>query len=195
MELSESKKLYKEIKKRGDRILYNESRHCPLVLHVMSTIGTMAEFCLIEKISEPLFYKWLRLYPIFNECYLIGKMFSKANWEREYEDNKDDKDFDVKTWRITGARRYGYGKGKIKLLADPDADPYTQYKQIIAQAAEEDFSASELKQVMESINVGRGAYETFKLQGDIDDLNSDFDKMKSNSEYNKSANKTAPKIN
>jgi len=183
----DTKKLYLQIKK-GKR-KYEEIVHCPLILEVMNTAGTMTAFCKEAGISDALFYKWTMLYPIFDECYQLGKMYSKFNWEEEGRLGKDDENFNMEYWRITGACRYGIGRSnnRIRMAVDPDANPYEQYQQLIKQAGREEFTASEIKQLMESINVGRGAFETFQLQHAIDAMQSDISRMALNNEHNSSA--------
>ncbi len=185
---NESKNLYLQIKarfKRGDRD-YKEDFHCPLILSVMSTKGTMTAFCKEVFISDSLFYNWCMKYPLFNECYQIAKMISKANWEQEGIDGLTDEDFNFEHWRTTGAIRYGIGRNRVRMAIDPEANPYEQYKQLVGQAGSEEFTASEIKQLMESINVGRGAYETFKLQEMITAMSEDVKRMRLNHEHNSS---------
>ena len=43
-------------------------------------------------------------------------------------------------------------------------------QQLIRQGQEGDLSASEIKQLMESINIGVRAFETFKIQGEVDKM-------------------------
>lgn len=180
---SEAKKLYLQIKK-GERT-YQEEVHCPMILQVMGTKGTMTAFCQEAFISDALFYKWINLYPIFNDCYQIGRMISKANWESEGEHGKDDENFNIEYWRITGACRYGIGRSnRIRVAIDPESTPYEQYKQLIRQASCEEFTASEIKQLMESLNVGRSVYETFKLQERIDVMEDNVKRMEINNGHN-----------
>lgn len=179
----DAKKLYLQIKK--GETSYKEEVHCPMVLRVMNTKGTMTAFCEEAFISDALFYKWLRNYPVFDRCYQIGKMMSKANWEAEGEAGKSDENFNIEYWRITGACRYGIGRSnRIRMAVDPEADPYEQYKQLVKQASGEEFTASEIKQLMESINVGRGVYETFKLQERVTEMENNVKRMELNSVNN-----------
>jgi hypothetical protein len=160
----------------------------------MNIKGTMTAFCIEALISDALFYKWCREYPVFNNCYQIGKMISKNNWEQEGESGKDDENFNLEYWRIVGACRYGVGRNnRIRLAIDPEANPYTQYQQLIQQAGGEEFTASEIKQLMESINVGRGVFETFKLQEQLDSMKDDVSRMKQNYEHNSSPIEKAAK--
>lgn len=193
MTQSDAKKMYLQIRGGGGE--YEEEIHCPMILEVMSNQGTMTAFCKEAVISDALFYRWTMKYPIFKECYEVGKVISRFNWEREGELGKTDEFFNFDYWRITGACRYGIGRNRIRMAVDPEANPYEQYQQLVRQAGTEEFSASEIKQLMESINVGRGAYETFKLQEEIDTMKQDVSRMKANHGNNNGAAKKAAKTN
>ena len=167
---------------------YDEDIHCPLILEVMNNEGTMAAFCARVSISDGMFHHWTKKYPLFNDCYQIGKMYSKANWEQAGRDGQADEGFDYNYWRLIGASRYGVSATpRIKLDVDADSNPYEQYKQLINQASREEFTASEIKQLMESLNVGRAVYETFKLQESVDEIQLNLERMKTNHEHNSSA--------
>ena len=56
-------------------------------------------------------------------------------------------------------------------------EPWEQYKQIIEQCSKGDFSAAEIKQLMESINVGTRVYEAFQLQKEVDKMKEDLNTM------------------
>ncbi len=191
----DTKKLYLQIKKEGLGT-YDEEVHCPMVLKVMNEEGTMTAFCSKAKISDALFYKWTNKYPVFSNCYQVGKMLSKSNWEEEGRNGKADEYFNIEYWRITGACRYGVGRAnRVRMAVDSDANPYEQYKQLIKQAGCEEFTASEIKQLMESINVGRGAFETFKLQESIDNMKSDMERMRTNNAHNTGTVKVTTETN
>jgi hypothetical protein len=182
----DAKKLYLQIKKRETS--YKEELHCPMIIDVMNTDGTMSAFCAKALISDALFYKWCNQHPVFERCYQIGRMLSKDNWEKEGEAGKDDENFNLEYWRITGACRYGVGRSnRIRMAIDSEASPYDQYKQLIKQANGEEFTASEIKQLMESINIGRSVYETFKLQERIDTMESSVKQMELNNAHNSGA--------
>lgn len=180
----DAEKLYLQIKEWKDFkniSQYKEEYHCTLILDVMNNEGTMAAFCKKANISSQKFYYWIKTHPLFKECYLIGKMYSRANWEQEGENGKDDENFNFVHWRNTGACRYGAGNvNRVRLELDPESNPYEQYQQLIRQAGDEEFTASEIKQLMESINVGRSTYETFKLQESIDKMQEDVSRMQIN---------------
>lgn len=164
----DAKKLYNKIKQGQGT--YNEELHCPMVLDVMNNEGTMTAFCYKALISDALFYKWIKKYKTFRECYYMGKVLSKHNWEKEGQDGKSEEFFNFDHWRLTGSMRYGVGKNRVRMGIDAKANPYTQYQQLVEMANCEEFNASEIKQLMESINVGIRAFETFELQTEINDI-------------------------
>lgn len=172
----DAKKLYLDLKKATNK--YKEEIHCPMILDVMNNEGTMTAFCKKALISDGLFYKWTNQYKVFNECYQIGKIISRANWEEQGSNGIKKKTFNLDYWRLIGASRYGMGRGRVRMGVDPGSNPYDQYKQLINQASQEEFSASEIKQLMESINVGIRAYESFELQHQVDQMKSDLERMK-----------------
>lgn len=171
----DAKKLYLEFK-RGERA-YKEEIHCPMILSVMNEEGTMTAFCKQAQISDRLFYKWTYSHSIFRECYEYGKVLSKCNWEDEGELGKKEEFFNFDYWRITGAQRYGIGKNRIRMGIDSKSSPYEQYQQLVERANSEEFNASEIKQLMESINVGIRAYESFELQEQLNKVKEDVVRM------------------
>lgn len=170
------KELYLQFK-RGERA-YNEEIHCPMILDVMNTEGTMTAFCHRAMISDGLFYKWIKKHKIFRECYYLGKTISKYNWEKEGEDGKDEEFFNFDHWRLKGAMRYGVGKNRVRMGIDAKASPYKQYQQLVEMANSEEFNASEVKQLMESINVGIRAFESFELQAEVNKVKEDVKQMR-----------------
>lgn len=163
-----AKAIYEQIKKGEGK--YQEDIHCPMIINVMNNEGTMTAFCRQAVISDALFYKWIKRYKTFRECYYIGKVFSKDNWEREGEEGKNEEFFDFDHWRMTGAMRYGVGKNRVRMGIDAKANPYKQYQQLVEMANSEEFNASEIKQLMESINVGIRAFESFELQKEVNEV-------------------------
>lgn len=172
----DAKSLYLQFKK-GDRA-YNEEVHCPMILEVMNNEGTLVAFLKKAQISEPLFYKWKKKHKLFAECYAYGKVLSRDNWEKEGDQGKAEEFFNFDHWRITGAMRYGIGKNRVRFGIDPKANPYIQYQQLVEMANSEEFNASEIKQLMESINVGIRAFESFELQGEINKVKEDVNQMR-----------------
>ena len=85
-------------------------------------------------------------------------------------------------WRMVGWSQFGIGKvSKIRLGLEPNATPNEHYHQLIKQASDGDFTASEIKQLMEAINVGLNAHQVFKLQQEIDQIKNDVEIMRTNS--------------
>ena len=169
--------VYLKLKKKSSS-KYSEEIHCPMILRVMNTSGTMAAFCKEALISEGLFYTWLKARPLFNECYQLGKMVSKANWEKEGEEGASEEYFNWDYWRIIGACRYGIGQSRrVRMAVDATLNPYEQYQQLVKQANEGELTASELKQFMEAINIGIRAFEAFKLQAEMDEMKGVVNKL------------------
>lgn len=171
----DAKEIYRQFK-YGERA-YKEEIHCPMILEVMNEEGTMTAFCKKAQIHNRLFYKWLSKNPVFKDCYEYGKILSKCNWDEEGEKGKDEDFFNFEYWRIKGAQRYGVGQNRVRMGVDPDSNPYEQYKQLIEMANSEEFSASELKQVSETLNVGRLTFESFKLQEQVNKITEDVQRM------------------
>lgn len=176
-----AKKAYEQLK-AGNRV-YDEEKHCVMVLEVLNNPkqGTISAFCKEAGITDSCFYKWKSKFPIFNDCYRFGTILSKENWESEGLAGKDDPEFNLEYWRIIGSARYGLGKtNRVRIEVDENSNPYEQYKQLISQANMGDFTASEIKQLMESINVGTRTYESFELQKAVDQMKADLVEMEKN---------------
>ncbi len=171
----DAKSLYLQFKK-GDRA-YKEEVHCPMIIEVMNDEGTAVSFCRKAFISDTLFYKWLSKHKLFATCYAYGKIISRDNWEKEGELGKDEEFFNFDLWRMKGAMRYGIGKNRVRFGIDPKASPYKQYQQLVELANSEEFNASEIKQLMESINVGIRAFESFELQAQVSKIQDDVNQM------------------
>lgn len=173
---------------------YIEEHHCKLVLEIMSNpyLGTISAFCKKALISDKTFYRWKNKYPLFDECYRLGCMISRENWEEEGRSRNGEKEFNMEYWRIVGSSRYGVGKSnRVRLEMDDSATPYEQYRQLISQASLGDFTASEIKQLMESLNAGTRAFEVFEMQKEIEKLKEDLALMEQNNADNHFTNKAA----
>lgn len=168
---------YENIKKNPTK--YKEEVHCPLIIKFMSEKGTVSSFCKEIVISDMTFYQWCYDYPIFKECYRYGYMVAHENWEEAGRTR--DEEFDYKYWEMIGRQRFGVGRSNtVKLDVDSNGTPYEQYKQMLQQARSGDFTAAEIKQIMESINVGTRVWESFKLQSEVDQMKEDIQKMNIN---------------
>jgi len=171
--------IYEKIKKKNTR--YVEKIHCPLVIDRFHSKGTVSSFCVEIFISDSTFYSWVNKYPMFAECYRLGHMIAKENWEEEGRIGKDEDFFNLDYWKVVGSSRFGVGRtNRIRVDMGADSSPYDQYKHLITQASMGEYTAAEIKQLMESINVGIRVYESFKLQDEVDKMKSDLLKMKKN---------------
>jgi hypothetical protein len=191
----DGKEIVKRLREReasnGDG--YDEDKHCAGIITIMANPekGTMSAFCVENLISDDRFYRWAETYPFFMECYCLAKMFARENWERMGREIKDrvslpgtiNNEFEY--WKMIGWSRFGIGKtSRIRLNLDPTSKPNEQYAQLLKQAASGDFTAGEIKQLMEAVNVGLNAHQVFELQKEIDNLKADLVVMKENSNGN-----------
>ncbi len=183
--------IYRQLK-HGE-IRYDEEKHCALILKVMidKDLGYHSAFCTQALVGERKFYAWLAQHELFRECYCLAKMFSRQNWEEDGVALKDEVIMPGTTnhrfdhWRMVGWSRFGIGKNaRIRLELDPDAKPDKHYAQLLRQAANGDFTAGEIKQLMEAINVGLNTHEKFALQKEIEQLKADLITMNENSNAN-----------
>lgn len=175
------------LKVKNHRSDYIEELHCPMIIRNMLHFGTVSSFCVEAFVSDQTFYNWANRHELFRECYLLAKMHAREQWEEEGRMlrhrvlEKGETDHSFEYWRMIGWSRYGVGKNsRIRLELDPNAKPNDQYAQLLKQAASGDFTAGEIKQLMEAINVGLNAHQVFTLQKEIDELKSNLDKMSTN---------------
>jgi hypothetical protein len=176
--LTEAERIYLNIK--DNRTMYDERLHCTMLIEVLLNPegGTMSAFCKKAFISDSTFYSWCNRYTVFRDCYRYGIMAAKEIWEKQGREGQHDPDFNMEYWKQIGSMRYSLGKSnKVRLEIDSEATPYDQYTQLINQSSNGDFTAAELKQIMECINVGRNVYESFKLQQEVDKMREDLLKM------------------
>ena len=183
--------IYKAMKKNKTK--FNEAIHCAMIINIMANKekGTFSAFCVEALISECTFYKWLAQNEIFLECYALSKMFARENWEamgREIYSEEimpGTSNNKLEYWRMIGWSKFGIGKNsRIRLELNPDSNPNQHYSQLLRQAANGDFTAGEIKQLMEAINVGLNAHQVFMLQKEIDQLKTDLATMQENSNGN-----------
>ena len=139
-------------------------------------------------ICENTFFDWVNRHELFRECYSVGKMYAREMWELEGQRLRDytnppgviDHAFDH--WRMIGWSRFGISKNsRIKLNLNPDDNPNKHYQQILKQANSGDFTASEIKQLMEAVNVGLNSHQVIEMQKEINQLKSDLETMRANS--------------
>ncbi len=180
--------VYKSMKYGQEK--FNEAKHCAMILRVMADPqrGTYSAFCVEAVISDRKFHYWVKQNEIFLECYALGKMIARENWEAEGRiialetTAPGESNHRFEHWRMIGWSRFGIGKNsRIRLDLDPDSTPNEHYKQLVYQASQGDFTAGEIKQLMEAVNVGLNTHQVFKLQQEIDQLKADLATMNENS--------------
>lgn len=186
--------LYKEIKS-GRKSLYKEEIHCPMIIEIMANRnkGTLSAFCVEVGIGESTFYDWTRDNEIFLKCYALGKMYARENWEADGREICEKvtmpgtSNHEFEHWRMVGWSRFGVGKNsRIRLNLTPDGTPNEHYAQLLKQATEGDFTAGEIKQLMEAVNVGLNTHQVFTLQKEIDQLKFDLSVINENGNVNNS---------
>lgn len=175
MDKKESKYLYDKL--RAGWLKYDEKLHCPMILEFLPRFLRINKFFIEAGINQSTFYEWVSKYPVFRRCYEIAKLMAVENWEYEEARNESNPKWDRKAWLARGARYFAIDREKIKLNVKQNSSPLEQYQQILSQANEGDFTASEIKQLMESVNVGIRAYESYKMQEEVDRLKEDLKEM------------------
>ncbi len=177
---------------KADTSGYKEEIHCPMVIEIITQRPRVSAFCTEALISEKTFYQWLYGFELFNKCYRIALLTAKELWEKEKDDNELNPDFDYKKWKDKGTRVFWNNKDKLFLEINPLSSPWEQYQQIMRQASHGAFSATEIKLLMEAINVGRNVYESYKMQEEIDRLKEDLNvALENNNGNNSTANNKA----
>ena len=179
-----------EFFKNGGNNRYNEEVHCKLLIKVMLNPkqGRIGSFCKIAKITDKTFYIWVQQHLLFAEIYFYCKILARETWEQEGYELKDQVypigtvNYAFEHWKMMGWTRFGISKNsRIKLNLDPAATPLDHYRQVLIQAADGDFTAAEIKQLMEAVNVGLNTHQAIELQKQIDSLKSDLSIMNMNS--------------
>jgi len=182
------KEIYETLK--NNRSKFDEAKHCALILDVMmdKNRGRLSAFCAEVLISDMTFYNWMKKSELLLECYGLGKMLARENWEIEGDviahevmlpgavNNR------LEVWKMKAWSNFQIGRvSKVRLNLDPDASPNQHYSQLIKQAASGEFTASEIKQLMEAINVGLNSHQVIALQEEINQLKADLATMTENS--------------
>lgn len=156
---------------------YDEATHCPMIIEALESKLRISAFCKKAQIGERAFLEWVKKYPNFKLCYELGQVLAQETWEKEEEDNVGNPDWDRKTWISKGSRYFAKDKSRVILDVTDGATPWEQYQQIMQQASRGEFSASEIKQIMEAINIGTRVFEAFKLQVEVDKMKDDLNEM------------------
>lgn len=180
---TDSKDTYQKIKNKSDS-LYKEEIHCPMVIEIMGdpSKSTVAAFCVLAGIGESTFYQWTRKHDVFADCYEFAKALAKFNWEQEAKELEQLESKEVgckyELWRLKGWSQFGIGKNsRIRVNLTKDGTPAQHYHDILKDAAEGAYTAGEIKQLMEAVNVGLSAHQAFELQKQIDQLKCDLVKV------------------
>lgn len=175
--------------KTKKNLKYKEEEHCKLLIKVMmdKDYGCHSSFCVQAKVDERTFYRWIRDHELFGNLFYFTRMVAKQLW---YEEGRAirDKEYQIGTmnyefehWKLMGWTKFGISKNsRIKINIDPESSPARHYADILKQASEGDFTASEFKQLMEAVNVGLNVHQTFELQKQIDELKSNQEVMMAN---------------
>lgn len=175
--------------KKGRESTFDEDYHCKLLIKVMldKDKGRVSSFCVEAMIDDSCFYKWVNKYELFGRLYYYCKLVAREIWEQEGCRLRDEEypmgtiNYAMEHWKMVGWTRFGVGKtSRIKLALNPEDSPVKHYAQILRQAQEGDFTAAEIKQLMEAVNVGLNTHQVFELQKQIDELKSDLATMQAN---------------
>lgn len=181
------------IKKFKNNQKYDENIHPEILVKVMTDPekGTHSAFCLEVFISEQKFYTWCYANPFFDELYSFCKMYAREIWEAQGREIRDKRmpigqtDYSFEYWKLIGWSRFGVSKNsRIKLNLNPNDSAEKHYSQLLKQASQGDFTAAEIKQLMEAVNVGLNTHQVFTLQKQIDELNSNLAIVKANTNAN-----------
>lgn len=168
---------------------YDEEFHCKLLLKVMTnrSQGTMSAYCVEAEIGESTFWGWVKGHELFSQIYSFCKMWAREAWEQEGRELRDRAlpigmiDHGFEYWKLIGWSRFGISKNsRIKLDLNPNDTPDKHYSQLLLQASNGDFTAGEIKQLMEAVNVGLNTHQVHKLQDEINELKSDLAIMATN---------------
>lgn len=180
--ISPSKKnaveVYAKLKKK-DYGRYNEEDHCVMLLEVMhSNKPFMSEFCRRAVIDRTTAFRWAKKHAVFRRCHDYGIEVSHANWLTEAEDMKDNEEFNMEYWKLKGSILFQLHQSRrLKVRVNKADTPFQQYQSIMEGASDGEYTATEIKQLMESINVGIRAYESDVLAKRIDEIEEDAKRM------------------
>lgn len=184
--MKKSERIYEHA--QGERTKYDEEKHCVMLLEIYPLKWRISAFCIEALIDERTFYRWVHDCDIFKLCWGIAQCMAQEAWEKEEVDNLKNEDWNRKRWEQRGSRYFAKDKSKLILEVHNKDTPWEQYQQIMKQAQKGDFTASEIKQLMEAVNVGTRVYESFKLQQEVDKMNKELSEMSQRNANNISTN-------
>lgn len=165
--------IYQQIKKGPTH--YHEELHCVMIMDCLIRTFRLSSFLKKALLSQSTFNSWLYQYPKFKESYGIGIAIARENWELQEVDCIDIKEH--KAWLDRGNRHFIDDSLKITVNTTDCNNPWQQYQAIMEQASHGTFSASEIKQLMEAVNIGTRVFETFKLQEEVDTMKDTLKEM------------------
>ena len=174
--------VYKYFKEKNN-LKYDEERHCKLLIKVMldKKFGCNSAFCAQAMVAESTFYEWVRKHDLFRNLWFFTKMVAKQLWYEEgrrigaTEYQMGTVNYEWEHWKMMGWTKFGISRNsKIRINVNPTDSPAKHYEEILRQASEGDFTASEFKQLMEAVNVGLNVHQVYELQKQIDELKSDL---------------------
>lgn len=180
-------------RKLRSKVQYDEDTHCILMLRVMADPdrGRLSAFCIEVGISDKTAYNWMKANELFLECYAFGKLMAKENWEDEGQKIREETsaigsyNHKFEHWKMIGWSRFGVSQNpRIRLDVNPNATPNQHYQQVMLQASQGEFTAGQIKQLMEAVNIGLNAHQVETLQKEIDQLKADLITMTENSNGN-----------
>ncbi len=155
--------LYKSI---VEGVQYEPKTHCALIIDLFEEGKGIAHFCVETGISRAMFMNWQQVYPKFKQAVQVGKEVGFVKLMEKSEDSEGNiKDYSARIIKLI----FG-SEDKIVLDIDPKSSPLEHYQQVMQQAARGDFTSAEIKQIMESINIGLRAQEICELQSEINEL-------------------------
>lgn len=176
--MSLGKQLYESIKAG---VIYVPEIHCPAIIDMYANNEGESDFCLKYGISRQRFVSWQMLCPIFREAVALAKEVGYVSWMRMYTEWEPDPDvekdkFDFRRWAELYKKNFGT-RAKVSIYVDPNTTPIQQYEAIMHQASTGHFTSGEIKQIMESINIGLRAHEVCNIQKEVDELKEGLKKM------------------
>lgn len=180
--------LYIELKTKPRH--YAEEIHCPMILEIMAdkNKGTVSAFCVEANVDDNTFYRWVGKHELFGVCYRVGKMKAREHWEADGRALQKSSSpigmisYEFEYWKMIGWARFGVSNknSKVRLELNSEDNPSQHYSQLIKQAASGDFTAGELKQLSEVVNMGLNTEQVYVLQKQIDELKKDLETMATN---------------
>jgi hypothetical protein len=145
-------------------------------MEIFKSGGNMCDFCLEVGASIQRVTRWQMDNEDFSEAVQLAKDIALSHWLKTGYKNLDNREFNVRLWEALGKRQFGNSE-KISFRTTKGASPIEHYQEVMQQASLGNFTSSELKQLMESVNIGLRAEEVCTMQKQIDELKEGLVKM------------------